>query len=74
MLCIGRRTAIAADENLIAIRQRREHQVDGLSDMRRQHGGRLDFDFGTFVEVREDALIIHSVLIIVQAFGTPDKC
>ena len=40
---------------------------------RGEDGGGLDFDFGTFVEVRQDALIIHSVLIIVQSHNEPDK-
>ena len=32
-----------------------------------EDGGGLGLEFGTFVEMGEDALIIHSVPIIVQA-------
>nr|GEU28319.1 conserved hypothetical protein [Tanacetum cinerariifolium] len=61
MLGVGSGTAVAAHQDFVAIGQSRKHHVDGLGNVGRQHGGRLDFQFGTFVEVRQDALIIHTM-------------
>jgi len=73
MLAVGGGTAVAAGEDLVAVGQCIKHQVDRLRNGLRQYGSGLDLEFGTFVEVREDALIIHSLPIIVQARGMANK-
>ena len=60
MLAVGCRTTVAAGENAIAIGKRRKHQINSLGDRLRERGCRLHLEFGAFMKIVEDALLIHS--------------